>query len=238
MTGIFIAAFTMGSIGSFHCIGMCGPIAFALPLNGDSSLHKFFGSLLYNIGRITTYSCLGFLFGLAGKGFSLIGFQQWLSISLGVSILVILSLAKWNPLTIKVPAFFSSVSIIIRKLVGQLFSKKNFAAVYLIGLLNGLLPCGLIYMAIAGAVATAQPVKSALFMASFGAGTLPVMWAVSFFGNFIGLGARKKIRHIYPYMMALMASLLILRGMGLGIAYVSPASSVTNKKIIECCTKP
>lgn len=238
MMPLFFAAITMGMIGSFHCIGMCGPIAFALPLNNDSSLAKFFGSLLYNTGRITTYSCIGLLFGLTGKGLSIIGFQQGLSILLGSTILIILLMAKWGSFKINPPFIFSQASLKIRNALGKLFLKKNFGALYLIGLLNGLLPCGLIYMAVAGAVATADPVKSALFMAAFGAGTLPVMWAVSFFGNFIGMEARKKIRNLYPYMMVLMACLLILRGMGLGIAYLSPATDTAKKQVIECYSKP
>jgi len=75
-------------------------------------------------------------------------------------------------------------------------------------------------------------------MAFFGLGTLPVMWSVAFLGNFVSLGIRQRIRKAYPYMMAVMACLLILRGMGLGIPYVSP--KVAEKKVdaIECCVKP
>lgn len=237
MLPVFLAAITMGMIGSFHCIGMCGPIAFALPLNNDSSLAKFFGSLLYNVGRITTYSSIGFLFGLAGKGLSIVGFQQGLSVLVGVAILIIMLLAKWGTVKLKMPIVFSTAGTGIRNAVGKLFLKKNFGALYLIGLLNGLLPCGLIYMAVAGAVATADPIKSALFMAAFGAGTLPVMWAVSFFGNFINMEARKKIRNLYPYIMVVMACLLILRGMGLGIGMISPATGTDKKNMIECGVK-
>ena len=237
MLPVILAAITMGMIGSFHCIGMCGPIAFALPLNNDSSLAKFFGSLLYNLGRITTYSSIGFLCGLAGKGLSIIGFQQGLSVLLGTFILIMMLLAKAGTVKINVPTVFSTAGAVIRNSVGKLFLKKNFGALYLIGLLNGLLPCGLIYMAVAGALATADPIKSALFMAAFGAGTLPVMWAVSFFGNFINIEARKKIRNLYPYIMVVMACVLILRGMGLGAGMISPAAAADNKNIVKCGVK-
>ena len=89
-------------------------------------------------------------------------------------------------------------------------------------------------MAVAGAIASADPFKSAFFMASFGLGTLPVMWSVSFFGNYIGIGLRQKIRRAYPIMMALMACLLIVRGMGLGIPYVSPAINNQTNKVQMC----
>jgi sulfite exporter TauE/SafE len=118
--------------------------------------------------------------------------------------------------------------------LGQLFLKKNYQSLFMIGLLNGLLPCGLIYMAVAGAIASADPFKSAFFMAAFGLGTLPVMWSVSFFGNYIGIGLRQKIRKAYPIMMALMACLLIVRGLGLGIPYISPTLNNHSNAIQMC----
>jgi sulfite exporter TauE/SafE len=234
MAAIFFAALTLGMMGSFHCIGMCGPLAFSLPLANNSDYAKFTGTFLYNTGRIVTYSTLGLLFGLAGKSFSLFGFQQGLSISVGVVILFfVFAPKKWISVSGK-GNILSKYTHKVRSTLGQLFLQKNYRALFTIGLLNGLLPCGLIYMAIAGAIATADPYRSAFFMASFGLGTLPVMWTVSFFGNYIGLGVRQKIRSVYPVMMVLMAGLLIIRGMGLGIPYVSPAMNNNTKQVQEC----
>ncbi len=234
MAVIFLAALTMGMIGSFHCIGMCGPLAFSLPLNDSGSFAKFTGGFLYNVGRIVTYSALGLLFGVAGKSFSLFGFQQWLSITVGTAILFFLFFPKkWMPGTGN-NNILSAFTFKIRSTLGQLFFKKNYRSLFAIGLLNGLLPCGLIYMAIAGAIATADPFRSAFFMASFGLGTLPVMWSVSFFGNYIGIGLRKKIRSAYPVMMTLMACLLIVRGMGIGIPYLSPAINNNTREVQIC----
>lgn len=234
MATIFFAAFSLGIIGSFHCIGMCGPLAFSLPLSRTNDFEKFAGSFLYNMGRIVTYSTLGLILGLAGKSFSLFGFQQWVSILVGLAILFFLVIPKKWMSSTKTNSFVATYNHRIRSALGQLFLKKNYRSLFAIGLLNGLLPCGLIYMAIAGAIASADSLKSALFMASFGLGTLPVMWGVSFFGNYIGLGIRKKIRSIYPVMMMLMACLLILRGMGLGIPYISPAMSDSTTQIENC----
>lgn len=234
MAAIFFAALTLGMIGSFHCIGMCGPLAFSLPLNSNNDFAKFTGTLLYNMGRIVTYSALGLLFGLAGKSFSLFGFQQGLSITVGVVILILLFIPKKWLVSSGKNNFFTKYSYTIRKALGQLFLKKNYQSLFAIGLLNGLLPCGLIYMAIAGAVSTADLFKSAFFMAAFGLGTLPVMWSVSFFGNYIGIGIRQKIRRAYPIMMALMACLLIVRGLGLGIPYVSPAIHKNTTAVQHC----
>jgi sulfite exporter TauE/SafE len=234
MAAIFFAALTLGMIGSFHCIGMCGPLAFSLPLSNKSDFAKFTGTLLYNTGRIVTYSSLGLLFGLAGKGFTLFGFQQRLSIVAGLVILFFLFVPKKWIAVAGSGNIFSKYNYRIRETLGRLFFQKNYFSLFAIGLLNGLLPCGLIYMAIAGAIAYAAPFKSAFFMASFGLGTLPVMWSVSFFGNYISLGVRKKIRSAYPVLMAAMACLLIVRGLGLGIPYISPAMNNRLHTVQSC----
>ena len=237
MPQLILAAFTMGLLGSFHCVGMCGPLALSLPLKDDSVWSKFSGGLLYNAGRIVTYSLFGLLFGVIGKSVALFGFQQWLSIILGVLIIFFIILPK------RLSSFNNNNFVLnyfgkLRSSLGKLFSKKNYSSLFSIGLLNGLLPCGLVYMAAAGAVATGDIVNSISFMAFFGLGTLPMMWSIAFFGNYVGIGLRQKIRKAYPYMLMLMACLLILRGMGLGIPYVSPKVDMEKKVVHSCCSKP
>jgi Uncharacterized conserved protein len=237
MEELIISAFTIGILGSFHCVGMCGPLALSLPLNSNSFFSKFSGSLLYNSGRIVTYSLFGLLFGIIGKTVALFGFQQWLSVILGVLIIIFVILPKRT-------ASFSNNNFVlnyfgkVRSSLGMLFSKKNYSSLFFIGLLNGLLPCGLVYMAAAGAVATGNIINSILFMVFFGLGTLPMMWSIAFFGNYVSVGLRQAIRKAYPYMMTLMACLLILRGMGLGIPYVSPKVDLQKKTVHSCCVKP
>jgi len=237
ITATAIAAFAMGVIGSFHCVGMCGPLALALPLKDDNLQSKFFGALLYNSGRIVTYSLFGLVAGLLGKSFALFGFQQWLSITAGSIIVLLVILPKLFPASFKKVDVAGNFFQKIRHTFGQLFFKKNQSTLFAIGFLNGLLPCGLVYLAIAAATATGDLLNAVVFMAAFGAGTLPVMWSIAFWGNFINVKIRQKIRAAYPYMMMLMACLLILRGMGLGIPYVSPAADA-GKKTISCCAKP
>ncbi|MEO5892522.1 MAG: sulfite exporter TauE/SafE family protein [Ferruginibacter sp.] len=234
MTGIFLEALLLGTIGSFHCIGMCGPLAFALPLSNNSDFAKFTGSFLYNMGRITTYSALGLLFGLTGKSFLLFGFQQGLSITAGTVILFFLLMPKKWLAGIGTNNMIGLYNSRIRSALGRLFSKKNYHSLFAIGLLNGLLPCGMIYMAVATAIIFADPIKSSFFMAAFGLGTLPMMWSVSFFGNYIGTRLRQKIRAAYPVMMAVMACLLIVRGLGLGIPYLSPAIDSRTSEVQIC----
>lgn len=236
MTELIIAAFTMGMIGSFHCVGMCGPLALSLPLNNNSNPAKLLGGLMYNAGRIVTYSLFGLLFGIIGKSVALFGFQQWLSIILGTLILIFIVLPKRagvlynNNILLK---YFGKV----RLAIGKLFSNQNYSSLFSIGLLNGLLPCGLVYMAAAAAVSTGDIGDSILFMAFFGLGTLPMMWGIAFFGNYVTISLRQRIRRVYPYLIILMACLLILRGMGLGIPYVSPKVDIEKKVIRNCCIK-
>ncbi len=234
MITLFITALIMGAVGTFHCIGMCGPLALALPVVTDNSTSRFFSTLLYNLGRVTTYSILGAFFGIAGSSIAFFGYQQGLSVTLGIVIIIFILLPK------KIFARKNMLMRIFEKIrasLGKLFIRKNYHSVYFIGLLNGLLPCGLVYLAIAGAISTGSVLKSSLFMAAFGLGTLPVMWSIAFFGGFISIRVRQGIKKLYPYVMFAMAVLLIIRGLGLNIPYLSP--SVSNRHhgmdpYIEC----
>lgn len=227
----------MGTMGSLHCVGMCGPLALSLPVSRLTLTGKMMATLLYNLGRTTTYASLGAIFGLLGLSFGLVGMQQSLSIAIGVLILIVLLWPK-NKLLItgngKLQYFFSAV----RNRLGKLLKKEKYQSVYLIGLLNGLLPCGLLYMALAAAVTTAAIEKSILFMIFFGLGTIPLMWAFSFFGSFINLKGRQQLRKLVPVMFFFMACLLILRGLGLGIPFVSPAIQNNKAAAMECVVKP
>jgi sulfite exporter TauE/SafE len=235
MIQLALTAFTIGAIGSFHCIGMCGPLALSLPLSGNKGA-KFIGAFLYNSGRVVTYSFFGLVFGMIGQSAALFGFQQWLSIIVGALIIVFVIIPKRIGMysTASVNIFFNK----LRSALGRLFFKKNQSSLFVIGLLNGFLPCGLVYMAVAGAIASAGVLNSMVFMAFFGLGTLPVMWSVSYFGNFIGVVVRQKIRKAYPYLMLLMAGLLILRGLGLGIPYISPQMNTNAQSVQSCCPRP
>ncbi len=227
----------IGIVGSFHCVGMCGPLALSLPLSNNSFVAKLGGAFIYNAGRIVTYSAFGLIFGLIGQTASLFGFQQWLSIIAGALILLFIILPKKYKMQHTASKYTNRFFTKLRSKLGRLFTKKNNSSLFVIGLLNGLLPCGMVYMAVAGAIATGDVSSSILFMAAFGLGTLPIMWSVAFFGNYVGIQLRQKIRRAYPYMMALMACLLILRGMGLGIPYVSPEMNAKKAEIHGCCTK-
>lgn len=234
MMNLFITALIMGGIGTMHCIGMCGPIALSLPVVSNSHSSRFLSTMLYNTGRVVTYSILGAIFGIAGSTVAFFGYQQWLSVIMGIIILVLIFLPGYH---LSRKNFLTVMFDKLRSKLGNLFVRKNYHSVFFIGLLNGLLPCGLVYMALAGAISTGSVINSSIFMAAFGLGTLPVMWSLSFFGAFINLRVRQGIRKVYPYLMTGMAILLILRGLGLDIPYISPAlhqGQQAEQLVIEC----
>src|SRR6218665_2894585 len=175
-----LSALLMGGAGSLHCVGMCGPLALSLPLSGSNG-SRFIGSLLYNAGRVVTYAAIGLLFGLIGSSFKLAGLQQALSVTLGVLILLYLLLPQLG-LFKKTDAGIQKWFALLRKRLSVLFQQKKMSSIFFIGILNGLLPCGLVYMAATVAIAAASVLNSALFMIFFGLGTLPLMWSISFFG--------------------------------------------------------
>jgi uncharacterized protein len=219
MTGAMLAGFLLGCMSSLHCIGMCGPLALSLPMVNDSIAAKFTSTLLYNTGRIVTYSFLGVLFGVIGLGFNFFGFQQWLSIALGILIIGYIAL----PVNRGISNTFSRPFLSLRKKLSSLFSRKKYSSLFMIGILNGLLPCGMVYLAIAGAVSTGSLTNSMVFMVFFGMGTLPLMWSLTFFGTYLNIHFIRGIKKAYPYLMFAFATVLILRGLGLGIPFVSPS---------------
>lgn len=216
------SAFLIGLFGSFHCIGMCGPIALALPVQQGNRLNLIVGRVLYNVGRALTYGLIGLVFGLVGQSLSLVGFQQSVSIIAGVLILLMVLLPSKisQKLYLLKPAY--GFTNFLKKKFGILLRKKSLSSIFFIGILNGFLPCGLVYIAVAGAIASGGYIEGALYMFVFGIGTLPIMLAVSLAGNFISLNVRKRINKAIPVFMVILAFLFILRGMNLGIPYVSP----------------
>lgn len=237
MTTLILTAITLGFIGSFHCVGMCGPIALALPLDQNSFASKVMGVLLYNSGRMFTYALFGGLFGLVGESFVIAGYQQILSITLGTAILIMVLLPNHVFSKYKITgAIYSSIGK-LKHHVSSLFKKSSFSSLFFIGTLNGLLPCGLVYLGIAGAIATGNSLQGSLFMAMFGLGTFPAMVSLSFLGNSINMKYRNKINKAIPTFVVATALLLILRGMNLGIPYLSPEMSETKPIAHKCCHK-
>ena len=223
---ILYTAFILGLMGSFHCVGMCGPIAISLPLRGHTFLQKTLGGLLYNLGRTFTYGVMGAFFGLIGQGFHFLGFQQSISILMGslmiISVILPMIFSKASPVNIE---FLTGP---VRRAIQRLFRVRSYRGLFMIGLLNGLLPCGLVYLAVAGSIGTGNLLQGILFMVLFGLGTLPMMLVISGIGNMISLKIRNKLNKVVPYVVVLIGIIFILRGLSLGIPFLSPPAEKLN----------
>lgn len=236
MSPEIFSALAVGFFGSAHCIGMCGPIAIALPVPQSNAFNFVSGRVLYNIGRIFTYSFLGALFGLLGSRIVIAGFQQFATIILGVVILLVIITPFKYKAKITQHKLLQKISLPIKSGIGELFKQGTIPSMFLIGVLNGFLPCGLVYIAIAGAIASGDAVSGMMYMTLFGLGTFPAMFLATVFGRFINLNIRKKLSKAVPVFAAILAILFILRGMALGIPYISPeisAQTLTQQEM-EC----
>ncbi|MGO4771901.1 sulfite exporter TauE/SafE family protein [Flavobacterium sp. W22_SRS_FK3] len=218
------SAFILGLISSLHCVGMCGPIAMMLPVDHQNEAKKVIQIITYHLGRVTAYATIGFIFGLLGRGFFLAGLQQKMSVFIGFAMIIAVLIpekifSKYN--------FSKPVYKIISKIkssLGNQFKNRSYKSLFTIGLLNGFLPCGMVYVALFGAIAMQSASFGVLYMILFGLGTLPLMTIVVYIHSLIKLPFRNKIQKAIPYVAVIIGILFILRGLGLGIPYVSPSN--------------
>jgi sulfite exporter TauE/SafE len=217
-------AIIFGLISSLHCIGMCGPIAMMLPVDHKNPSKKALQVLIYHLGRLTSYGILGLAFGLLGRGFYMAGIQQQLSIAVGVGMIVLAVvpekiLANYN--------FSKPVYRLITKIkssLGAQFKRKTPDAFFTIGLFNGLLPCGLVYAALFGAIAMQNVTLGIAYMILYGLGTIPMMSAVVYVSSLLSMPFRSQLQRAVPIVTVVIGVLFVLRGMGLDIAYISPSN--------------
>ena len=218
------SAFIFGLISSFHCIGMCGPIAMMLPVDRSNEAKKVTQIITYHIGKLTAYGTLGLIFGLLGRTFYLAGMQQQLSIIVGILMILVAVIpekvfAKYN--------FSKPVYRVITKVkssLGQQFKNKSYKSLFTIGLLNGFLPCGMVYVAIFGAIAMQSVSLGVLYMLLFGIGTIPMLTAVIYISNVLSFSFRGTLQKIIPVVAVVIGMLFIIRGLGLDIPYLSPSN--------------
>ena len=233
---MLFSAIILGLLGSFHCLGMCGPIAFALPIDRTSNFKKVTQTLLYHLGRLTAYSFIGFVFGLLGKGLYLAGFQQRISILMGVLMIVfiLIPVRIFNKYNFSKPLY--NIISKVTAALGKLLKKRSGKTLFSIGVLNGFLPCGMVYMALVGAIATGSSTYGALYMFTFGLGTIPLMTTAIYLGNIMSITFRNKIQKAIPVFVICIGLLFILRGLGLGIPYLSPSDAklTISNNPVEC----
>jgi sulfite exporter TauE/SafE len=220
-------AFMIGLLGSVHCIGMCGPLAFAVPSLRSGMGFLVFDKILYQAGRVISYSMLGVLIGLIGRQLWMSGMQQGISIFTG---LLIIAAACSRIFKLSVGSRSSFLLQPFNKLFG--YALKHKANHLIIGMINGLLPCGFVYLALAGAVNTGSVANAAAYMFWFGTGTAPLMLLATIGMGFTGYIVRRRINKVIPLMMLFLGVWFLLRGMDLNIKYLSPSKPASG--VAEC----
>jgi sulfite exporter TauE/SafE len=237
MFQIITISLTLGLISSLHCVGMCGPLLISFPSTSKNNTRQWIDSMIYHAGRIATYMTGGLIVGMIGKKIDLFSTQQSLSVWLGLIIILYViipkrltqRIAQWS----RTDHFFS----LVRKQMLALFNRQTLTARFMFGLLNGLLPCGMVYLALASALTMGDMADSVTFMAGFGLGTLPTLLTVSMAGKVLHMQVRRKMQQAIPVFLMSMGLLLVLRGMDLGIPYLSPAMEKATHTP-SCCTRP
>ncbi|MFZ1618122.1 MAG: sulfite exporter TauE/SafE family protein [Flavobacteriales bacterium] len=233
MIAMLIPAFLLGLMSSFHCVAMCGPIALAVPSRRHTAAGRMLDTLLLNSGRLLTYAALGGLFGIFGRGLHLAGLQQIVSIVMGLSVLGAIAWPAFiggHKLTGRIAKWTSGA----QRAMAKGLARTSPSGLFSTGMLNGLLPCGLVYIALAAALMQDGPLASSAFMVAFGLGTWPSLVAVRLGGAMMSNGKRALFHRFQPYLVAAMGLLFVLRGLGLGIPYVSPVLYEVSTGAQEC----
>lgn len=218
-----VAALSMGLVGSLHCLGMCGPIVLALPRQGRGA-HASAMLVAHHLGRSLTYATMGLVAGALGHGLSLAGFQKGLSIGMGLVLLLALAgqTIRWR---VPLPSTYVKFVASIKSGMSRRFHSGGVGTRLVFGALNGLLPCGLVYTALAAALATGSAFSGALFMFLFGLASAPALVALSVGGWHAGDAIRPFLRRAAPTLTFVFGVLFVVRGLGLGIPYLSPGDA-------------
>lgn len=213
-------AFFIGFFGSAHCIGMCGPLAFAIPSPQGKWWHVVADKVIYNLGRVVSYTLIGLLFGFIGRQLWISGLQSAISLFSGM-LIILAGISKLYHIRVKNNRLAAKVFQPVNALLG--YALKHRAGHFIIGALNGFLPCGFVYLALVGAINAGSPIAAGRFMFLFGMGTFPLMLAATISAGFVSPVVRRKINNVMPYLMVCLGLWFVLRGLNLNIPYISPA---------------
>ncbi len=209
----FLSGCSLGFLGSFHCVGMCGPLALALPAHTISSKKALIGRVFYNMGRVSVYIILGIIFFYFGELLYLHKFQNSFSIVLGfLCILFFISNLLGKKKILHLPKWIQSF---IQKPLYHLYKQESFNSFFLIGILNGLLPCGFVYMALTASLSITKLYACILFMLGFGLGTWPAMMAISIGLRLFPQSYQKFFLLAQPIFILLTGLILIFYGVGI-----------------------
>ena len=216
---VIISGLMIGLLGSLHCLGMCGPIATVI-----QSQKRKGKPLIYNAGRITAYITLGLIFGLMGEAAALFGAQQFLSITMGILVIVLALYPRFQHQLLQTP-WHRFIIHPLRTHLNDVLRKGGTMRFLFIGFLNGLLPCGLVYLAVASGLALVDLKQTLLLMMGFGLGTLPMMLGISWSTTQLHRRFSTAYKMIVPGFAVMTGLFLIVRGLALDIPYLSPVAS-------------
>lgn len=226
-------AFLMGLFGSLHCAVMCGPLMLSMPFQKNSYFISALKVTSYQLGRILVYVLLGVFVGWVGSSFTILVNQKLLSLSIGIG-LVLFTVLQLSGYYVK---RFNTIHLVILKpvstLMGKIFKLPFFS--FSAGMLNGLIPCGMVYLALATALNTASISGAASFMFLFGIGTMPLMLMITLSGTYLKKYIPFNTQKLIPWFMFFMGILLILRSADLGINFLSPITGVHPKGSATIC---
>jgi len=205
---MWLTALLLGFAGSLHCVGMCSPLVMAV-----SQLRKpfIFNRLAYNIGRVLTYGILGAAVSSVGVIFPMSGFQNIFSIALG-GVLVLLGIGGIGGF--RIPLITDAVQRLtttLKVLFQKFLQRRTYTSMVALGSLNGLLPCGLTYLALTYCLTLQGPIDGFNFMLLFGVGTLPVMIGLTSVLSFVGKFIRFNSARLTTIIFIVLGSLLIAR---------------------------
>ena len=233
MWEIYMTALMLGLVGEVHCVGMCGPIALILPVDRKHKWKMTIQLVLYHGARILAYGTIGLLMGFLGKGLQLAGMQQKISLIFGlIMIVVALFPSVSQRLNARLPAFWVRFIARIKQGMNTYLRRRSYQSFFILGFLNGYLPCGLVYVAMVGALATGDPWHGALYMMFFGLGTTPALMLITWLQTLFSPAWRNRLNRFIPYAVALVGLLFVLRGLNLNIKFLSPG-----KEMLEVNTR-
>ncbi len=205
-------AFLMGFVGSLHCAGMCGPLTFLLPQDRKKRSAFISGRVFYNLGRILTYTFLGLIIGYLGQNSTLFFSKGLLSVWLGLAILIYLVLSRQQGGNSILYTKVSRISSSLKNGLKKSLKANYFSGQLFFGIINGLLPCGLVYAALAGAYIQLEAINGAMYMMLFGLGTFPMMLAMALGSGWVKKKFGRQINHVIPITYVVLACWLIIRG--------------------------
>lgn len=225
-------ALLMGFTGSLHCAGMCGPIVWIMPFQAYTGYKKIIAISLYHFGRISVYACLAAILHSFRDLFDP-KVQQYISVILG-SLLLVTGILSF------IPNHLVSVSLPwagqVKKMLGNVIGKPGLSTLLIAGILNGLLPCGLVYMALSASLSAHTALQGVILMYFFGIGTLPMLISISLLKKKLVFLRSAHITKLVPMVVFCFGFLFILRGMNLNIPYLSPKVVVEQHEIRSCCS--